>query len=107
MLRACLLEKEQWDQERHTAPSFLRLAGVSPLFSRELCKQQSRARRPPGHPETRSVLDCLHNLVFLENYVDLSLGASEEGLGWHPENLSGARNRTTSSLLTAVPVARR
>lgn len=39
--------------------------------------------------------------------MDLSLGASEEGLGWDPENLLGARNRTASSLLTAVPVARR
>lgn len=87
--------------------SFLCLEGVGPLFSQELCKQQSRARRPPGHPDTRSGLDCLHHLVFLEKYVDLSLGASEEGLGWDPENLSGARNRTASSLLTAVPVARR
>lgn len=46
-------------------------------------------------------------LAFPEKYLDVSLGASEEGLGCHPENLLGTRNHTSSSLLTAVPLARR
>lgn len=68
---------------------------------------QSCARRRPGHLDTHSVLDCLCNPVFPEKYLDVSLGTSREGPGWHPENLLGARNHTSSSLLTAVPLARR
>ena len=75
----------------------------SPLLSGTL---QSWARTP-GHLDTHSVLGCLCNLVFPEKYLDVSLGTSEEGPGWHPENLLGARNHTSSSLLTAVPLARR
>ena len=48
------------------------------------------------------MLDWLHNVVFPEKYLDLSLGTSKKGLGWHPENLLGTRNHTSSSLLTAV-----
>lgn len=57
--------------------------------------------------QTYSVPDWLHNLVFPEKYLDLSFSASKEGLGWLPENLLGTRKPTSSSLLTAVPLARR
>ena len=62
---------------------------------------------PGGLLRQHPVLDWLHNLAFPEKHQDLSLGASSEGLGSHPENLLGITNHTSSSLLTAAPLARR
>ena len=62
---------------------------------------------PGGLLRQHPVLDWLHNLAFPEKHQDLSLGASSEGLSSHPENLLGTTNHTSSSLLTAAPLARR
>ena len=53
------------------------------------------------------MLGPLRNLAFPEKYPDLSLGASKEELGCHPENLLGTRSHTSSSLFAAVPLGRR